>query len=196
MHARTHARTANQLSAIITDIENSYPDSVVLVLGDFIHVSLVFNVLKTKGMVVDFRCKGLVSQPLAINEVEVERVGSFRFLGTIVSSSMKWGDNLSCITKKAHQRLFFLQQLRKFGVACKGMLHFYHATIESILSYSITVWYGNTTVQNRLQLDRIVHTAEKIIGCKLSPLSEIYKAHMQRQGMKILLDIRSCQASL
>ena len=120
--------------------------------------------LKTKEMVVDFRRKGIVSQPLAINGVEVERVGSSRFLGTIVSSSMKWGDNLSCITKKAHQRLFFLRQLRKFGVACKGMLQFYRATIESILSFSITVWYGNTTVQNRLQLNRIVHTAEKIIG--------------------------------
>ena len=66
--------------------------------------------------------------------VEVERVGSFRFLGTIISSSLKWGDNLSCIIKKAHQRLFFLRQLRKFGVVCKGIGCYSIVPLSSVFS--------------------------------------------------------------
>ena len=69
------------------------------------------NLELTKEMVVDFRRKGLVSQPLAINGVEVERVGSFRFLGTIVA--MKGGDNLSCITKKSPPKALFYPAAEK-----------------------------------------------------------------------------------
>ncbi|XP_056452319.1 uncharacterized protein LOC130387318 [Gadus chalcogrammus] len=111
---------------------------------------------------VDFRRQRKETQPLSINAAVVERVDSFKFLGTIISSSLKWVDNITTIIKKAHQRLFFLRQLRKFGVACKGMQQFYQATVESILTFSITVWDGNPTVQQRMRLDRIVHTASKI----------------------------------
>lgn len=70
----------------------------------------------------------------------------------------------------------------------KSMLQFYRATIESVLTFSITVWYGNSTVQQRAQLDRIVNIASKIIGCKLSPICEIYEARIFRKGLKILQD--------
>ena len=111
----------------------------------------------------------------------VQRVVSFKFLGTIISSTLKWEDNITII-KKAHQRLFFLCQLKKFGVACKGMQQFYRTTIESVLTFSITVWYGNS-VQQRMQLDRIVHTASKI---RLPPISDIYEPRIHRRGLTIL----------
>ena len=118
----------------------------------------------------------------------VERVDSYKFLGTIISSSLKWVDNITAISKKAHQRLFFLRQLKKFGMACKGMQQFYQATIESVLTFSITVWYGNSTVQQRMRLDRNVHTASKIVGCSLPPISDIYEARIHRRGLKTLQD--------
>ena len=68
---------------------------------------------------------------------------SFKFLVTIMSSTLKWEDSITAIMKKANQRLFFLRQLKKCGVACKGMLQFYRATFESVLTFSVTVWYGN-----------------------------------------------------
>ncbi|XDV31630.1 hypothetical protein PO909_002597 [Leuciscus waleckii] len=239
------------------NIENSYPDATVLILGDFNHVKLKRSLPRFKQQIrvptrydkvldqcyctianafhaapqgcvlspllyslytndctshtdsvkmfkfaddttvvgliagdddVAYRKRGKSSQPLHINGEVVERVDSFRFLGTTISSSLKWDDNITNITKKAHQRLFFLRQLRKFGVGCKGMLQFYRAAIESVLTFSITVWYGNSTVQQRLQLDRIVNTASKIIGCKLSPICEIYEARIHRKGLKILQD--------
>ena len=129
--------------------------------------------------------------PLYINGEVVERVDSFTFLGTTISSSLKWEDNITNITKKAHQRLFFLRQLRKFGVACGGMLQFYRAAIERVLTFTVPVCYGNSTVQQRLQLDRIVNMASKISGCKLFPICEIYEARIHRKGLKILQDVSS-----
>ena len=98
---------------------------------------------------VDFRRQRKETQPLSINAAVVERVYSFKFLATIISSSLKWEDNITAIIRKAHQRLFSLRQLNKFRVACKGMQQFYRATFESVLTFSITVWYGNSTVQQR-----------------------------------------------
>ena len=46
----------------------------------------------------------------------VEEVKTFKCLGTTISSDLKWDDNISSAIKKAHQRLFFLRQLKKFKV--------------------------------------------------------------------------------
>jgi hypothetical protein len=56
--------------------------------------NLVLNVSKTKELVVDFRSKRTPIQPLVINDQEVEIVESFRFLGSIISCSLKWEDNV------------------------------------------------------------------------------------------------------
>ena len=48
---------------------------------------------------------------LLFNE-PIEIVEKFEFLGTI-SYDLKWQNNIDEIVKKAHQRLYFLRQLRK-----------------------------------------------------------------------------------
>ena len=51
-----------------------------------------------------------------------------------------------------------------FGVSKNIMLIFYRATIESILQYGITSWFGNLTVKSKTQISNLVKTAGKIIG--------------------------------
>jgi len=50
----------------------------------------------------------------------------------------------------------------------------YHGTIESVLSGGVTVWYGNTTAQDRKAIQRVVRMAEKIIGCALFGLLDYW----------------------
>ncbi len=50
---------------------------------------------------------------------------------------------------KAHQRLFFLRRLRKFGTSPRILRSFYTCTVESILTGCITAWFGNSTAGNR-----------------------------------------------
>ncbi|XP_077943578.1 uncharacterized protein LOC144386383 [Gasterosteus aculeatus] len=72
-----------------------------------------------------------------------------RFLGSIITQDLKWELNISSITKKAQQRLFFLRQLKKFNLPKTLMVHFYTAIMESILCSSISVWYAAATAKDK-----------------------------------------------
>ena len=114
---------------------------------------------KTKEMVFDFRKKKTPLVPLIHIELPlcprkhgeaVEEVKAFKFLGTTISSDLKWDENFSFAIKKAHQRLFFLRQLKKFKVSHSILTQFYRAAIESILTFSITVWYSSACQKDKV----------------------------------------------
>ena len=129
-----------------------------------------------------------VPSPLVIEDQPVDWVDSFTFLGTTICRSLKWEVNTNIILGKAHQRLHFLRQLRKFGVTGEAMVHFYRATVESVLTFSITVWYGNTTAHERKQLERVVKTASKITGHDLPSVSSIHSTRTKRKMQKVIAD--------
>ena len=146
------------------------------------------NVSKMKEMVFDFRKKKTPLVPLSIAGEVVEEVKSFKFLGTTISSDLKWDENFSSAIKKAHQRLFFLRQLKKFKVSHSILTQFYRAAIESILTFSITVWYSSACQKDKDQLQRIVRTASKIIGSDMNPIASIHSLRSDRKVMAIVLD--------
>ena len=90
--------------------------------------------------------------------------------------------------EKAQQRLYFLRQLKKFGVSQSVLTHFYRAIIESVLTFSITVRYGSTTQRDKENLDRIVKVATKVIGCDLPSIESLYSVRLIRKSNKITAD--------
>ena len=113
---------------------------------------------------------------------------SFRFLGTTITRDLKWELTISSLIKKAQQRMFFLRQLRKLKLPSKMLLQFYTAIIESILSTSITVWYAGTTARDKHRLQRIVRAAEKVIGCRLPSLQDLYTSRTRGRAGRIMAD--------
>lgn len=67
-------------------------------------------------MVVDYRKRQPPSLPLEIDGSAVSTAESFKFLGTIISHNFKWEDSITAVTKKAHQRMFYLRQLKKLNL--------------------------------------------------------------------------------
>ncbi|KAK3529468.1 hypothetical protein QTP70_031158 [Hemibagrus guttatus] len=112
--------------------------------------------------------------PLNINGSNMEIVKSTKFLGVHLAEDLTWSLNTSSITKKAQQRLYFLQRLRKAHLPPLILTTFYRGTIESILCSCITAWFRNCTVSDCKTLQRIVRTAEKIIGVSLPSIMDIY----------------------
>ncbi|KAI5610007.1 gastrula zinc finger protein XlCGF28.1-like [Silurus asotus] len=143
---------------------------------------------KTKEMVVDFRRAQSDHSPLIIDESSVEIVKSTKFLGVHLADNLTWSLNTSSITKKAQQRLYFLRRLRKAHLPPPILTMFYRGTIESIVSSCITAWSGNCTVSDRKTLQRIVRTAEKIIGVSLPSIMDIYTTHCIRKAHSIVED--------
>ena len=87
--------------------------------------------------------------------------------------------------------LYFLRQLRKFRVSRPAMIHFYMSTIESVLTFSMLVWYGSTTSQDKSRLEKweVVRRASKIIGCNSLPsLTSLYTTRLTRKANKITTD--------
>ncbi|KAF7646701.1 hypothetical protein LDENG_00183650 [Lucifuga dentata] len=112
-------------------------------------------------------------------DTPVDIVEHFLFLGTIITQDLKWE-----LTKKAQQRMYFLWQLKKFNIL-QHLLHRHH---ESILTSSITVWYAAATAKDKGRLQSIICSADRVIGCNLPSLHDLYTSRTQRRANKIVAD--------
>ncbi len=159
---------------ITNDDESAYREEVHTLTNWCHNNNLSLNISKTKELVVDFRRRTSVHPPITIDRTPVERVSSFKFLGVHITEDLTWTTHTQSVVRKAHQRLFFLRRLKKFGLSSKILRQFYSCTVESILTGCITAWYGNCTTLNRKALQTIVQTAQHIIGGELPSLQDIY----------------------
>ena len=146
------------------------------------------NALKTVEIVVDFRKNPAPPSPVILCGSLVDSVESYRFLGTIITQDLKWDLNIKSLIKKAHQRMYFLRQLKKFHLPKTMMVHFYTAIIESILTSSITIWYAAATVKDGSGLQHIIRTAERVISCNLPSLEILYDSRSLRHVGKTVAD--------
>ncbi len=142
---------------------------------------------------MDFRRRTSEHPPITIDGTPVERVGSIKFLGVNITEDLTWTIHTQSVMRKAHQHLFFLRRQKKFGLSSKILRQIYICTLESILTGCITTGYGNCTTLNRKALQRIVQTAQDIVGCELPSLQDIYTQRCVRKARKIIRD--SCHPS-
>ncbi|KAK2889881.1 hypothetical protein Q8A73_018181 [Channa argus] len=192
MHSSNHivkfADDTTVVGLISKNDESAYREEVQRLTAWCGANNLSLNVDKTKEMVVDFRRAQGDHSPLIIDGSSVEIVKSTKFLGVHLADNLTWSVNTSSITKKAQQRLYFLRRLRKAHLPPPILTMFYRGTIESILSSCITAWFGNCTVADRKTLQRIVRTAEKIIGVSLPSIMHIYTTRCIRKANSIVDD--------
>uniref|UniRef100_A0A3B1IXV6 Reverse transcriptase domain-containing protein n=1 Tax=Astyanax mexicanus TaxID=7994 RepID=A0A3B1IXV6_ASTMX len=176
------------LGLITKGDESAYREEVQR-LTDWCTVNnLHLNVDKTKEMVVDFRRAQHTHSPLNIDGSSVEIVKSTKFLGVHLADNLTWTLNTSSTAKKAQQRLYFLRKLRKARLPPPILTLFYRGTIESILSSCITAWFGTCAVSDCKTLQRIVRTAERIIGVSLPSITDIYTTRSIRKATSIVND--------
>ena len=135
---------------------------------------LLMNVAKTKEVIVDYRRGRDPQPPVTIGGAVVERVETFKYLGVNINEKLKWEEHTSVVVSKAQQRLYGLRRLKKFGLSLKTIKAFYRGTVESLLTSSFTSWYGSCTDKDHKALRRVVRTAERITGCQLPSLEELY----------------------
>ncbi len=150
--------------------------------------NLELNTLKTIKKFMDFRRNPPALPPLTIMNSTVTAMESFRFLGTTISEDLKWDNHIESIVKKAHQRLYYLRHLRTFKLPQELLKQFNSAIIESVLCTSITVWFSSATKSDLRRLQRVVRTAERIIGTTLTTLQELYLSRVSKRAGKITLD--------
>jgi hypothetical protein len=142
--------------------------------------NLPLNVNKTKEMIVDHSKRRTEHSPILINVAVVEQVESFKFLGVHITNKLTWSKHTKTVVKRARQSLFLLRKLKRFGMGPQILKRFYSCTIESILTGCITAWYGNCLASDHMALQRVVRTAQYIIGFKLPVIQDLYTRRCQR----------------
>ncbi|XP_026119738.1 cellular tumor antigen p53, partial [Carassius auratus] len=106
--------------------------------------------------------------PIHINGEVVETVKSYKFLGINISEDLFWSLHSETIVRTAHQGLYFLRRLKRFGISSNIMSNFYRCTIESILTSCITVWYGNCSSLDRKALQNHYSQLLNKLYCQLA----------------------------
>ncbi len=169
--------------------ETAYLDEVERLTSWCQDNCLSLNMSKTKELIVDFRKRQQQPYtPLVISGTPVERVSIFKYLGVNISEDLTWTTHIQTQVKKARQKLYHLQQLRKFRVSPAILKMFYSGAIESVLTQCISVWYSNTTNQDCKALQRVVLLAEHISGSALPSLQDIYLKRCKSRAVKIIKD--------
>ena len=130
------------------------------------------NVSKTKELIADYARKQQRSYtPLQISGTAVR---SFKYLSVHFTEDLTWTTHIDTMTAKARQRLYHFRQLRKFNISQRVLLSFVSAAVQSILTGSLTAWYGNSSSQDKMALQRIVPSAEHTTGTSLPSLQSLY----------------------
>jgi len=120
------------------------------------------NTTKTKEMILG---------PLARRDIpilstavgSIDRVSSFKLLGIYIESTFCWSLHVDNMVKKATQRLYFLKQLKRAGLSCDHLFHFYTTVICPVLEYCVPVWHYVLTKAQTEQLEAVQKRAIHII---------------------------------
>ena len=150
---------------------------------------LKINVNKTEEVIVDPRSIGDHSM-ITVHDHNIKQVSSYKYLGVQIDKDLSWHTHVTTMCSKIPQHLHFLRRLRLFGVSRNIMLTFYRASIESILRYGISSWFGNLTVAYKSQIARLVSMAGKIMGMSTPPNTpkSIFDQAVMRQARNIMSD--------
>jgi len=119
------------------------------------------NTKKTKEMVMG-SC-GTEMNTLMISSTAVERVSTYKLLGVVVSSNLKWEDHVSAITSKAARRIWFLKKLKRAGASVEDLAYYYQAVIRPVMEYASPVWHSNLTKGQTKTLEDVQRRAVQII---------------------------------
>ncbi len=118
----------------------------------------------------------------------MERVSSFKFLGTNISEDLTWSLKHTVPHKKVERRPYFLRTLRKINLSQQLLMSFYRCTIKSVFTHGILMWYGNSSAVNKKALQRVLKAVQTINNKKLSSLKDIYTSHCLQKIRCILKD--------
>ena len=117
--------------------------------------SLTLNISKTKEILFDFRRGSHAHNPLMVNGEVVERVESYKYLGTYIDNRLSWSAHAKAVKKKASQRLYFLRKLNECRVDRTIMqVFFYQSVIQSVLTFNLICFFGSMPEKHELVLDR------------------------------------------
>ena len=151
--------------------ENTYKTELELYKNQISHFvswckehCLQLNVSKTKEMIIDFRLGENEHEPILIEGKEVALVENYKYLGININNKLDWHAHVSSVISKTNQRFHLVRKLNFFRIDKTLISLIYKSLINSIISFCICVWGGNTTEKDIKKINQVVRRATKLTG--------------------------------
>uniref|UniRef100_A0A3B3IP09 Reverse transcriptase domain-containing protein n=1 Tax=Oryzias latipes TaxID=8090 RepID=A0A3B3IP09_ORYLA len=125
----------------------------------FDYNKLSLNLTKTKFMV--FGNKNRTEVTLSIDNIKIEQVSEFKFLGVMLDDKLTWKSHIFYVKNKVAKSLFVLNK-SKYVLPCHIMHMLYCSLVLPYFTYCIEVW-GNTYETNIMPLILLQKRAIRII---------------------------------
>ena len=121
-----------------------------------------FSVEKTQTVIFTSKRK-LEGVKLKMYGKELERVGSFKYLGVLFDAKLTWADHIKRIEDKCKKVINVMRCLtgREWGASCASLKTIYVAMIRSVFDYGSIV-YGSAAVSLLKRLDVIQAKALRV----------------------------------
>ena len=103
---------------------------------------LYLNVLKTKYMMFHTTQNRIPKLHLSINNINIEKVDSFNFLGLVLDTHLKWNFHVRKVANKLTNINWILSKLKHIFPQ-KILKTIYSSLIESHINYCLVLWGTN-----------------------------------------------------
>ena len=149
---------------------------------------LIINSSKTKELLFTNQRHQPNPEPLTIKQIDIERVEKYKYLGTIVTSKLKFSDNTNLVIDKLSKRLYIMKRLSKLGVSPKTIKLAYEAFIESVISFHLAITFKHLSADDIKDLNRQVRIAFKLSGENLSSksINELYESRLKTKCLRMI----------
>ena len=112
-----------------------------------------FSPSKTKSLIISNKKDSNLNPPVCINNLPIEEVKSFKYLGLNFTSNLRWSLHIDHITHKAQSRLNLMLAL-KWKLDRRSLEVMYKSLVLSAMEYAIIVW-GGTFDSDLVKLEKI-----------------------------------------
>ena len=153
---------------------------------------LNLNVSKTKEIIWDFRRHKADFIRMNINDMEVDVVHSYKYLGLVIDDKLSFSDHVDNQIKKANKRMYCVRSMRNLNVSTDIICRFFNATIPSVLMYAGVGYYCMITKHLKSKLNKPLKVCNKLLRTSHPALisNDInFKAGVCRLAGKIRQDI-------
>ena len=147
--------------------------------------------LKLKRCVLTFGdIKDVCPKPVYIKREAVDRVETYKYLGMVFDSKLKWKENFNFVLKKVNLRMYCLRKLISFRVNFDMLITFHNAVMYSLNMFGAGCWGGNISKFDRGMLKKIVKKKKKAGNIVEKPLDSFWTLYEKKTVKKMNTNIK------
>ena len=124
---------------------------------------MAINTDKTKVMLFNTSKKYDFLPSITIEDNTLEVVESYKLLGLVISSNMRFNENTAYICKRAYARLYLVRRLKKLGASQNILKDVYIKQVRCLVEYAVPAWGPMISENESNKVERIQKCALKLI---------------------------------